>query len=76
MASAKKQLTVILFSDIQGYTTLMQEDESKASEMLRRFRDVLTEKMALFKGRIIQFYGDGALCTFEIPVDAVRCAMA
>ncbi len=54
----------------------MQKDEQAASHLLRHFQKQLEEKVTSFNGRIVNFYGDGALCTFQIPIDAVRCAMA
>lgn len=32
--------------------------------------------MSEFDGRIVNFYGDGALCRFNNPLEAVRCAMS
>ncbi len=71
-----KRLAVILFADIQGYTALMQKNEEQAAVLLRRFRNEMNEKVLRHHGQIIQFYGDGALCTFQIPAGAVRCAMS
>ena len=74
--SIKRQLAAILFADIVGYTSLMQKDEQTASTLIRHFQKQLEEKVKTHQGRIVNFYGDGALCTFQIPIDAVRCAMA
>ena len=71
-----RKLAAILFADIVGYTSLMQKDEHTASTLLRHFQKQLEEKVKAHQGRIVNFYGDGALCTFPIPIDAVRCAMA
>ena len=71
-----RQLAAILFADIVGYTALMQKDEQSASVLLRHFQKQVEEKVGNYKGRIVNFYGDGVLCTFSIPIDAVRCAMA
>jgi len=76
MNDKKRKLAAILFADIVGYTALMQRDEQTASALLRNFQQQLETKVAAHNGRIVNFYGDGALCTFQIPVDAVRCAMA
>ena len=74
--NVKRQLAAILFADIVGYTALMQKDEQQASTIIRHFQQQVEEKIAAHNGRIINFYGDGVLCTFQIPIDAVRCAMA
>jgi len=72
----KRKLAAILFADIVGYTSLMQHDEQHASNLLRHFQQQLEEKVAHHNGRIVNFYGDGCLCTFQIPLDAVRCGMS
>ncbi|MBT8220050.1 MAG: adenylate/guanylate cyclase domain-containing protein, partial [Bacteroidia bacterium] len=78
MSSQKssRKLAAILFADVVGYTKLMQKDESAASVWLRRFQDDLNESIPSYNGTIINFYGDGALCTFENPLEAIRCAIA
>ena len=72
----KKNLAAILFADIVGYTKLMQDNELLASEMLLHFQETLQAQVTLFKGRVVNLYGDGALCIYNTPVDAVRCAIA
>lgn len=75
-SSSDRKLAAILFVDIQGYTALMQKDEEHASSLLRRFQDELTQQVRSKDGNIVNFYGDGALCTFKNPLEAMRCAMA
>lgn len=75
-ASKNRKLAAILFADIVDYTAMMQKDEEKASNILLHFQRQLNEKIETYNGSISNFYGDGALCTFKIPIDAVRCAMA
>lgn len=74
--SENRKLAAILFADIQDYTALMQKDEQQASILIRHFQQQLEEKVVSYNGQIVNFYGDGALCTFQIPIEAVRCAMA
>ena len=74
--SKRRKLAAILFADIEGYSALMQADEVFASQILRRFQRQLEAQVSRRKGRVVNFYGDGALCIFEIPIDAVRCATA
>ncbi|MDH3245354.1 MAG: adenylate/guanylate cyclase domain-containing protein, partial [Saprospiraceae bacterium] len=70
-----KKLTAILFADISGYTALMQKDEELASESLRRFQSKLEDEVIRHHGKVANFYGDGALCLFEIPTDGVKAAI-
>ncbi len=71
-----RKLTAILFADIVGYTTMMQEDEHTATIAVRKFQSAMKKRVEEFNGRIVNFYGDGALCLFDIPLLAVRSAMA
>lgn len=64
-----------MFADIEGYTALMQKDVEFASKIIRRFQRELEEQVIAHRGTVVNFYGDGALCTFQTPVEAVRCAM-
>ncbi len=70
-----RQLTAIMFADIMGYTAMMQENEVQANVTREKFRKVLDREIISHNGRIIQYAGDGALCTFNSAVDAVRSAM-
>ncbi len=69
-----RKLAAILFADIEGYTTLMQENEVLAKTQLDKFRQVLTKEVATYNGQIVNFYGDGCLAIFNAPLDAVHCA--
>ena len=71
-----RQLAAILFTDIEGYTALMQENEQKAIRLRSRHRDILQKEHDQFNGRIIQYYGDGTLSIFPSTVHAVNCALA
>jgi len=71
----QRQLVAIMFTDIQGYTALMQKDENKAiayRDLHRKIFDSTTKK---FGGRILQYYGDGTLSTFPSAIDAVQCGI-
>jgi len=70
----KRKLRAIFFADIVGYTSLMQKDEAQASAFLQKFRNTLDKKVIDYEGDIIQYYGDGCLCTFESSVNAMNCA--
>ncbi len=69
------QLAAIMFTDIQGYTALMQQDEAKAVAYRNRHREVFNAAIKKYNGRILQYYGDGTLSTFSSAIDAVRCGI-
>ena len=70
-----RQLVAIMFTDIEGYTALMQRDESKAVALRNRHRAVFDSTTSRFNGKVLQYYGDGTLSTFSSAIDAVRCAI-
>lgn len=70
------QLAAIMFTDIQGYTALMQQNEEKAIALRTRHRRVFEDCMKKFNGRILQYYGDGTLSTFTSAIDAVKCGIS
>ncbi|MCB0685292.1 MAG: hypothetical protein KDC53_02170 [Saprospiraceae bacterium] len=71
----RRQLRAIMFTDIVGYTSVMQLEESRAISLRKRYKQVIEELHEAFDGEIIQFLGDGSLSIFESSVQAVRCAM-
>ena len=73
--SRQRQLVAIMFTDIVGYTSLMQQDEQKAIEYREHHREVFDSATKKYKGRILQYYGDGTLSTFPSAIDAVHCAI-
>ncbi len=68
------RLAAIMFTDIQGYTKLMQEDEGEAIAIRTRHREIFQRTTLQNRGEIIQYYGDGTLSIFDSCMDAVRCA--
>jgi TolB-like protein/class 3 adenylate cyclase/Tfp pilus assembly protein PilF len=74
-SSQTHQLAAIMFTDIEGYTALMQQDEAKALIFRNRHREVFREITDKYKGKILQYYGDGTLSTFNSAIDAVKCGI-
>lgn len=68
------RLAAIVFTDIVGYTELMQQSESKALSILQQYKSRLEEQASNHGGTIVQYLGDGALLTFESASQAVRFA--
>jgi adenylate cyclase len=71
----QRKLAAIMFTDIVGYTALMQQDEEKAVKTRDRHRDIFDSTTSKFNGQILQYYGDGTLSIFNSAIDAVMCAM-
>src|SRR5687767_5498745 len=74
--SPTRQLAAIMFTDIEGYTGLMQEDENMALQLLDKQKKKLEEEVLRHQGRILEFRGDGALCSFNSTLECVRAALA
>ena len=53
-----------MFTDMVGYTALMQNDEQKAKINRDRHRKVFEESTENHNGVILQYYGDGTLSVF------------
>lgn len=70
-----RMLAAIMFTDIVGYTSMMQEDEIKAITLRDRSRSVLEDFALTHQGRILQFFGDGTLLVFGSVIEAVMCAI-
>ncbi len=71
-----RQLSAIMFTDMVGYTALMQEDERRAMQYRDRQREVLKRLIDQHDGEILQYYGDGALSVFQSAIHAVECAIS
>lgn len=72
----RRQLTAILFADIVGYTALMQTNEKQALANLQKFKAELEKSVPKNNGKIIQYYGDACLATFNSAADAASCALS
>ena len=71
----KRKLAAIMFTDMVGYTSLMQEDEPRARELIERHREILTPFVKKHDGEVLQYVGDGTFCTFNSAIEAVNCAV-
>ena len=60
---------------MSGYTALMQQNEQLAKIKHRRLKEVLESSVSFHHGKILQYYGDGALSIFNSAVDGVKCAV-
>jgi len=75
MPAQTRQLAAIMFTDMIGYTALMQENEQQAKEKRDRHRAVLQKSVREHQGKILQYYGDGTLIIFGSVIEAVNAAV-
>jgi len=71
---SSRHLAAILFTDIVGYTAMMQRNEEEALTAVRRHHQVLEKTIPAHDGEIHQYYGDGSLSIFSSASQAVECA--
>ncbi|WP_162558650.1 adenylate/guanylate cyclase domain-containing protein [Robertkochia solimangrovi] len=71
----KRQLAAIMFTDIEGYTKLMHQNESEAVLIREKHREIFNTLTGKYNGKIIQYFGDGTLSIFRSSVEAVACAI-
>ena len=64
-----------MFTDMVGYTALMQKDETKARELIEMQRALMKPYVKKHGGEVIQFVGDGTFCRFESAIEAVNAAL-
>jgi len=74
--SSGRKLAAIMFTDIVGYTVMMQQNEEDGLRRVEHHRIILEKHISLHNGNILQYYGDGTLSIFESAYDAVFCAIA
>lgn len=72
--SHKHQLVAIMFTDIVGYTALMNKDEQKALSLLKINREIHEKSISQYNGKMLKEMGDGILVSFQSTSDAVYCA--
>ena len=76
MKTKERRLAAIMFTDIVGYSSMMQKNEELANRMRGRHREVFQRLHEQFGGEILQYYGDGTLSIFPSAVSAVECGVA
>src|SRR4026207_487354 len=69
-----RHLAAIMFADIVGYTALMENDESVAMSSRDRLKNKLEEVLNDHGGRLLEFHGDGALCSFTSTLESIKAA--
>jgi len=74
MQNQSRHLAAILFTDIVGYTAMMQQNEAYAVTIMKRYTSVLQKAVSNHSGQILNDYGDGSLCSFPSATEAVKCA--
>ncbi|MFY0644298.1 MAG: hypothetical protein JXR19_07510 [Bacteroidia bacterium] len=64
-----------MFTDIVGFTAIMQQDESMAVAKVTRHENTIKKAANKYGGEVINFFGDGSLTIFQDLNSALKCAM-
>ncbi len=71
-----RRLAAVMFTDMVGYTALMQADELLARDKRDRYMNALESHHDAHGGTIVQRLGDGSLSMFPSSLAAVLAAVA
>jgi adenylate cyclase len=73
--SQNRQLAVVMFTDIVGYSSLMESDEGSALYLLEINRQIIQTSLEEYNGHWTKEIGDGTLSTFKSTINALNCAV-
>ena len=71
-----RRLAAVMFTDMVGYTALMQADERLGLHKRDQYMSALESHHVAFDGTIVQRLGDGSMSMFPSSLDAVLAAVA
>ncbi len=76
MQHKEYRLAVVMFTDIQGFSRMLEKDERGTLELLDYQNELISRLSLEHKGRVIKTVGDVVLVEFNTTLDAVGCAIA
>ena len=71
-----RRLVAVMFTDMVGYTALLQADERRAVDKRERYVTALETHHDACGGTIVQRLGDGSMSMFPSALAAVQAAVA
>jgi len=71
----RRTLTVILASDVAGYSRLVAEREEETIQRFRQAATLFADVVKKYQGVVFNTAGDAILAKFDSAVDAARCAI-
>lgn len=74
--SQSRHLAAIMFTDIVGFTSLMEKDEKLAMAYREKLKQKMESEVMLHNGRIIKWMGDGVICSFDSAIESIHTATA
>ncbi|MEN8208359.1 MAG: tetratricopeptide repeat protein [Candidatus Fermentibacteria bacterium] len=74
MPELQRKRLAVMFTDIAGFTSLMEKNEAEGMKILTRCNDAFMKQLESYSGSLVKVMGDGTLSTFIDPSGAVKCA--
>ncbi|MBN2440897.1 MAG: adenylate/guanylate cyclase domain-containing protein [Spirochaetales bacterium] len=71
----KSKLSAIMFTDILGYSRIMEGNEHDALSLLDTHNQIIFPLVEEFNGKIVKTIGDAMLIDFSSALDAANCAV-
>jgi adenylate cyclase len=75
LEDGRRKLVAIVFTDIEGYTSIVQKDEQIALGLLEEHNAILRSVLRQHHGREVKTVGDAFLIEFESALEAVLCGI-
>jgi class 3 adenylate cyclase len=74
-AFGERQLAAVVFTDVAGFSKLMEANETRTLLLIQRDLKLITTVCNEFGGEVLKNTGDGCLATFRSVESAVRSAL-
>lgn len=75
MSSSDYRLAAIMFTDIVGFSRMMEQNEAETLQLLSSHNRLVADAIGEYNGTIIKSMGDGFLVDFPNTVQAVQAGV-
>jgi class 3 adenylate cyclase/ribosomal protein S25 len=75
MDEKEYRLAAIMYTDIAGFSRMMEMNEKRTLELLARHNSIIEGAVRQFRGTVIKTIGDAYMVDFKNSVDALNCAL-
>ena len=69
------RLAAIMFTDIMGFSRMMERDENKTLSILKEHNRIIQNIVKECGGNVIKTIGDAFLIDFKNTVNSVKCGI-